>query len=108
MGDGNLPEAIAHTMIQPKGDLPCDKWSLGNRIFMLVNETLDARGLKQWRDAGRKVKKGGEAFYILGPVTKKITVEDKETGEKVTKPVVVNFRAIPVFRFSTLPAIGVL
>ncbi|MFD1675618.1 ArdC-like ssDNA-binding domain-containing protein [Alicyclobacillus fodiniaquatilis] len=94
---GNLPEAIAHTMIQPKGR-PCDKWSLGNRILMLANEALDARGFKQWSDAGRKVKKGKKAFYILGPVTKNITVEDNETGEKITKLLVVAFKAIPVFR----------
>jgi antirestriction protein ArdC len=95
---GDLPEAIAHTLIQPKGDRPCDKWSLGNRILMLVNDTLDARGFKQWEEAGRKIKRGAKAFYILGPVTKKITIEDSETGEKVTKPLVVAFKPIPVFR----------
>ena len=41
------------------------------------------------------VRKGEKAFYILGPLKKKIT--DKETGEE--KSIVVGFKGLPVFGF---------
>ncbi|WP_373278597.1 ArdC-like ssDNA-binding domain-containing protein [Alicyclobacillus shizuokensis] len=65
---------------------------------MVAHDTFDARGFKQWEEAGRKVKKGAKAFYILGPVTKTVTREDPETGEEIRRLVVVGFKAIPVFR----------
>nr|WP_067929596.1 ArdC family protein [Alicyclobacillus shizuokensis] len=95
---GELPQAVARTFIEPKGDRPCDKWSLANRLLMVAHDTFDARGFKQWEEAGRKVKKGAKAFYILGPVTKTVTREDPETGEEIRRLVVVGFKAIPVFR----------
>jgi len=102
---GNLPAAVARTVI--RGDArPCDRWSLGNRLLMLLAGTEDARGFKQWQEVGRRVKKGAKAFYILAPVTKKKTVRrvevDPETGEEreveQVRIVTVGFRDIPVFR----------
>ena len=64
---GSLPEAVARTFIQAGHGRPCDSWSLGNRLLMYIAGTDDARGLKQWNQVGRKIKKGAKAFYILAP-----------------------------------------
>ena len=84
------------------GDLPADKWSFLNRVLMYLNDTEDARGFRQWQQVGRYVKKGSKAFYIIGPVTRKIKVEKPlESGETVKeeKQIIAGFKAIPVFRF---------
>ena len=109
---GEMPEAVARSYIRrAAGDhRPSDKWSLGNRLIMLAHETEDARGFRQWEQAGRRVKKGAKAFYILGPVhrvqvvERKVEERDLETGEvrvvtvREERPVLVGFKAIPVFR----------
>lgn len=100
---GGMPEAIARTMIQRQaGDVPSSRWSLCNRLIMLANGTQDARGIRQWNEVGRRVKKGAKAFYILAPCTKKIvtTETDPETGEErqVERVVLLGFTAVPVFR----------
>ncbi len=83
-------------------EIPSDKWSFTNRLLMFLNGTDDARGFKQWQQAGRNVKKGCHAFYIIGPVTKKIT-EEKNIGFRETvreeKQILAGFKTIPVFRF---------
>jgi hypothetical protein len=84
------------------GDVPADKWSFLNRVLMYLNDTEDARGFRQWQQVDRYVKKGSKAFYIIGPVTRKITAEKSlESGETVReeKTVLAGFKAIPVFRF---------
>lgn len=75
--------------------MPAHAWSLGNQIIAYVQSggVLDCRGFKQWQAAGRQVKKGGRAVFILSPLTMKI--EDKATGEE--KRIVKGFQAIPVF-----------
>lgn len=94
---GNLPDYIARSVIQRKGGaIPSDYWSLGNRLLMLVHGTEDARGFRQWEQAGRKVKKGSRAFHILAPVTVK-KPKDTEDGEEFYF-VIVGFKAVPVFR----------
>lgn len=90
-----LPAALANVYLCPlPPNAPSNKWSFANRVLMFLADTIDARGFKQWKDAGRPVKKGAKAFTILAPCTKKIT--DRDTGEERT--VVIGFRGIPVFR----------
>jgi len=102
---GNLPAAVARTMIKPKPGCgkPSDGWSLGNKILMFLNGTGDARGFKQWQNASRSVKKGAKAFYILAPAKRKATrkVTDEETGEEKEEErlILTGFREIPVFRY---------
>jgi hypothetical protein len=82
-------------------DVPADKWSFLNRVLMYLNDTEDARGFRQWQQVGRYVKKGSRAFYIIGPVTRKITAEKAlESGDIVReeRTVLAGFKAIPVFR----------
>lgn len=91
----DFPEQIALTFIRRKGNVPSDKWSITNRLIMLViGATNDARGYKQWQEVGRQVKKGSKAFNIIAPLTKK--VHDDETDED--KVIVFGYRSIPVFR----------
>ena len=100
---GELPAAVARTVIRSNGNRPSDRWSLANRLIMLAHGTFDARGFRQWQEVGRRVKKGARAFYILAPITKKVVrrVADEETGEEQEEErvVVVGFRGIPVFRY---------
>lgn len=97
---GDLPEKIALTVIaRQSGDAPCNAWSLGNLLLTIVAGTTDARGFRQWKDAGRNVKKGSKAFYILGPKARKITDTDEATGEKSERTICTGFVGIPVFRY---------
>ncbi|HWQ95993.1 MAG TPA: ArdC-like ssDNA-binding domain-containing protein [Candidatus Methylomirabilis sp.] len=94
-------EKVAHAVFRGSDNIPSDKWSFFNRIIMFMHDTEDARGFKQWHEAGRHVMKGSKAFYILGPVFKKIK-EEKPTAsgetERNEKEILAGFRAIPVFR----------
>lgn len=97
---GALPEAIAQTrIIRAQHDRPLSEWSIGNQLLALIHGTDDARGFRQWEQAGRRVRKGAKAFYILGPCKVKRTELD-ETGAEVERLVTVGFRGLPVFRFS--------
>jgi len=58
--------------------------------------TADARGIKQWNSAGRKVIKGSHAIYILVPRIKK--VEKQMEGVDYETTVIKGFLAQPVFR----------
>lgn len=96
---GELPDAIAQTVIRRlTTDMPMNAWSLGNQLLAFRAGTVDARGFRQWEQVGRAVRKGARAFYILGPVVRKVEEEDDQ-GKKTTRPVVAGFRGIPVFRF---------
>jgi hypothetical protein len=93
---GDLPSMVARTVIaRQESDSPIAYWSLGNQLLALLAGTSDARGYRQWQEAGRHVVKGSRAFHILGPSTRK--VEDEESGE--AKTIVLGFHPIPVFRY---------
>jgi hypothetical protein len=95
-----LPDVVAKSLIiRQQGDAPCSAWSLGNQVIMLANDTEDARGYKQWQEAGRTVKKGAKSFCILAPNTRKVREKDPETGEEVERVRVTGFRGVPVFRY---------
>jgi len=97
---GTVPEALAHCVILPQ-DVPASQWSLGNRMLMFLAGTGDARGFRQWQQAGRKVKPGTKAFYILAPRYLKVAPEDpdeEEEEEPEEKHRLIGFRAVPVFR----------
>jgi hypothetical protein len=86
--------------------IPSDKWSFLNRLLMYLNNTEDARGFKQWQEAGRYVRKGSKAFYIIAPMFRKVEkiVETKTVSGEVKIDtqlieVLAGFKGIPVFRF---------
>ena len=89
---GDIPRAIAFSMY-PIPNIPAAKWSLCNRTLMFFAGTSDARGFNQWKRAGRHVKKGVKAFFILAPKLSKI---ENDKGEDET--FLSGFLAVPVFR----------
>jgi hypothetical protein len=103
MFDEENLEKVARAVFRSEASsIPADKWSFLNRVLMYLHDTEDARGFKQWQQCGRYVKKGSRAFYIIGPVTRKITAERYiESGEMVKEEetVIAGFKGIPVFRF---------
>jgi hypothetical protein len=101
--NGNLPQAIAYSTFTPPANIPAFRWTARNRALAFLQMTGDARGYQQWKEAGRNVKKGSKAIYILGPVMKKsnqvIEIENPETGEIQTDNMkCVGYHSIPVFR----------
>jgi len=91
--EGDIPEAIAYSM-HPIANIPSSKWSLLNKTLMFLSGTYDARGFRQWKEAGRYVKKGSQSLTILAPRFVKKQTEDDEK----TEPVLAGFLAVPVFR----------
>lgn len=83
---------------QPGSERPIDRWSILNRLIAWANGTEDARTFNAWKRAGRHVKKGAKAFYIVGP--KKITVEreNEDTGEVEKFQVIVGWKPVAEFR----------
>lgn len=91
-----LPEALAPIFIHRKDDVPCRRWSWHNQLIVALSATVDARGIKQWNTAGRKVKKGSHALWILAPCLKKVT-EKVENGQERQRQIIYGFRSVPVF-----------
>ena len=91
-----LPGFCAKALISAP-EKPSSKWSLGNQILMLLAGTDDARGYRQWQEAGRHVRRGSKAFYILGPIYVKKRLESADPNEDEEIEVLVGFRGIPVF-----------
>lgn len=93
---GNVPESIAKIALNGE-NVPASKWSMMNRwISFIQSGDTDCRGFRQWEQAGRNVKKGEKAAWILAPLT--IKKENKDTGEK--EHFCIGFRSIPVFGIS--------
>ena len=95
--NGDVPKALAPVFIRRKDGVPCRAWSWGNQLVCILNGTTDARGIRQWNDAGRKVKKGSKAFDILVPLTKTVTAIDPDTGKEVKLSKLYGFGTAPVF-----------
>jgi hypothetical protein len=82
---------------------PCAAYSFKNKVIVIANETLDARTFLQWKEAGRRVKKGAKAFDIFKPCKFKDGNSMDEDGNPVKEAVL--FGAAPVFRYEdTEPA----
>lgn len=90
-----LPKAIAPIFIRRKDHVPCREWSWSNQILTALAGTSDARGFRQWQQVNRQVNKGSKAFYILAPISKKITPQEPDSDEKIF---VVGFKSVPVFK----------
>jgi len=91
---GDIPEAVALASF-PKSDVPSNKWSFMNRLIVFLGGTCDARGFRQWKETGRRVKKGSKAIYILVPCFDKRI--DEETGEEILR--LKFFKPAAVFRY---------
>ena len=91
---GDIPEAVAVASFPPIGDIPSAHWSFTNRTIQFISGTVDSRGYRQWLEAGRQVKKGSSAIYILVPCFKKNRNDETEEEKKV----LTFFKAMPVFK----------
>ncbi len=91
-----LPKALSPLFIHRKNDVPCRRWSWHNQLLVALCGTVDARGIRQWNKAGRKVKKGTSAIWILAPCVKKLTEKD-DHGDERERQVIYGFRSVPVF-----------
>lgn len=93
---GNVPETVAKIVLSG-GDCPSAKWSMLNRWLAYVQTgDTDCRGFKQWQSAGRNVKKGEHAAWILRPIIVKKTKKD-DNEENVDNYVLIGYGSIPVF-----------
>lgn len=93
----NLPDLCRQALIESVG--PSRRWSLGNRLVMAYHGTSDARGYRQWQEAGRHVRKGARAIYILAPMMRTRKARIGETGEEEQVEFPAGFLAVPVFRY---------
>jgi hypothetical protein len=91
---GDVPEALSIAVL-PRFDVPSSKWSISNRMLLFFSGTSDARGFRQWKEAGRWPKKGSKAIYILSPTHRKKI--DKATDEE--KFILTGFLSVPVFPY---------
>jgi len=78
-------------------DIPCRRWSFLNQFAVSLYGTHDARGIRQWNEAGRKVKKGAKAIYILVPMIYPRKSEEEMDDEEAGKTLK-GFKEMPVFR----------
>jgi hypothetical protein len=85
--NGDIPDCVAYATF-PIPDIPAKKWSFLNRTIMFMSGTMDARGFRQWQQAGRFVRKGSRCFYILAPMIV------RKNEEEVVK----GFKSVAVFR----------
>ena len=97
---GQLPKALAPIFIRRKDNLPCRSWSWSNQLIVALNGHADARGYRQWQQAGRHVKKGERSLQILVPMTKKVERDDPDSGETVEGFAVYGFKSAAVFGLS--------
>lgn len=88
-----IPDKIAYTIF-PFVNIPSSNWSLLNHLIMLMHETEDARGFRQWQKVKRHVKKGSKSFQILVPCFKKI--KNTKTEEEISH--LTGFTTANVFR----------
>lgn len=78
---GNI-ENIAYAVFKTQRGYPSDSWSFLNRLVMVCSGTEDARGFAQWNLAGRRLKKGTKAIYIMVPgLVKTGSKSTNEEGE---------------------------
>jgi hypothetical protein len=85
---------ISHAVrLQLDPEAPARKWTLSNRVLAFAQTgELDCRGYKQWRDAGRQVKRGTRSAYILRPRLIKKTNDDGEEEQRL-----IGFTPVAVF-----------
>ena len=76
-------------------DSPCRAWSRCNRFLVALSGSGDCRGFKQWKKAGRTIRKGAKAVFILVPRYQTSKKDEEEEDERR----LIGFVAAPVFRY---------
>ena len=95
---GNI-EKIAYAVFKTQRGYPSDSWSFLNRLIMTCSGTEDARGFRQWNQAGRRLKKHTKALYIIVPgLVKTNTKTTNKEGEEEDEARRI-YMSKPVYRF---------
>lgn len=82
---GNIAEPLALSMLPSAGERPFDRWSISNKIGVLLMGCRDARTYRQWQEVDRQVMKGQKAgAYILCPIIYPVDKEDPDAGTRIT------------------------
>lgn len=97
---GDLSPITTVARIKLDTSAPAINWSLSNRVLAYVQSgELDCRGYRQWEQAGRTVKKGEQAVYILRPIM--IKAKKENSDELEDHFTCIGFSTIPVFAASS-------
>lgn len=92
---GDLSPIVEIVRIRLAPDAPARRWTFANQVLAYAQTgALDCRGFRQWKDAGRSVKKGARAAYILRPRT--IRKEGEGEGAE-PQTVCIGFAGLAVF-----------
>jgi len=96
-GDISAISKVARIRLDPQA--PALHWSLSNKVLSIMQSgELDCRGFRQWEKAGRRIKKGSKAVYILRPT---VVGPKKKGGEQdEDEQMCIGFSAVPVFPVS--------
>ncbi len=97
--EGRIPTALANIFIRRRFNTPSSSWSLRNKLLAALHGHADARGFRQWQEAGRHVRVGERAFYILGPRMVRLKDSRPERGLEAGDAIMVGVVGIPVFGF---------
>jgi hypothetical protein len=75
------------------------RYSMNNLLLIGIQHPSaeHVAGFNTWKKLGRTVVKGQKAIWILGPVKRRLTLEDKDSGEEVKVQKLVGFKPVPVF-----------
>ena len=103
---GDLSPITQVVRIRLADNAPAAKWSLSNKVLAYSQAgELDCRGFRQWERAGRKIKKGERAVYILRPVmVKNHHLESTQDDEYLC----LGFSTVPVFAASSTQGEGMI
>jgi hypothetical protein len=99
--DPGALDRLARHIIPGAGSIPCLRYSLLNRMIIMLSGTEDARGYRQWEGVGRQVRRGAKAIYILAPrfAKKKVIQRDEHGVEaEVERKILIGWASVPLFR----------
>lgn len=94
---GEVPAALAKIFIHQHVEVASRHWTFTNRFIGIRRGHIYAAGFKQWKQIGRKVRRGQRAFHIFAP--RFATVEVEADGETHEEKKLTGFVPIPVFGF---------
>lgn len=94
----DFAELLTHSIIRRHSDdvRPCDRWSIANRLLIMLAGTTDARGYKQWQEVGRHVRKGERSLKIVAPLIRRCVLEPEKPDDD-PRNIIVGFVPIAVF-----------
>lgn len=82
---GNIAEPLALSLLPADSDRPFDRWSISNKVGVLLMGCQDARTYRQWQDVDRQVIKGQKAHaFILCPILYPEDKDDPDAGMRLT------------------------